>query len=111
MAKVYNLTIDQGTDYSIPLTIIDDEGYAKDLSNCNAYAQIKKTYNSIANIDFVTSITANTGIIELSLTNATTSNIKSGRYVYDVLLEYPDSTFDRVIEGIVTIYPRVSKKK
>ncbi len=111
MAKVYNLSIDQGADYSIPMTVIDDDGYARDLSDCNAYAQIKKTYNSVANIEFITTITANTGEIKLSLTHDTTANIKAGRYVYDVLLEYPDLTYDRIIEGIITIYPGVSKKK
>jgi len=50
------------------------------------------------------------GEITISLSDAQTANLKPGRYVYDVeLVANADSTVERLIEGIVTVYPEVTK--
>ena len=40
--------------------------------------------------------------------STTSSNIKAGRYVYDVKITSPGNTVTRVIEGILTVTPKVS---
>jgi hypothetical protein len=40
---------------------------------------------------------------------ATTADIVPGRYVYDVLITSPSVVKTRVIEGIVTVLPSVTR--
>jgi hypothetical protein len=50
-----------------------------------------------------------TGVIELSLTDTQTAALDApSRYVYDVYItKTADSTVTRVIEGIITVNPKV----
>ena len=43
------------------------------------------------------------------MNSATTANIKAGRYLYDVRMVDTSNVVTRVIEGIITIYPQVTK--
>jgi len=49
------------------------------------------------------------GNIRISLNDTQTAAIKAGRYVYDVESVAPDTSVDRVLEGIVTVTPEVTK--
>ena len=46
--------------------------------------------------------------VQLNLTSTQTAAITAGRYVYDVFLTDSSNTVTRVVEGIVTVTPRVS---
>ena len=109
MATKSNLVIDQGTTFSTDLSLTDENGDALQLSGYTANSQIRKWYTS-ANpaAIFTTSINVNTGTITLSLSANQTSNLVSGRYVYDV--EVTDgATVSRIVEGIVTVTPQVTR--
>ena len=45
----------------------------------------------------------------MSLTAAQTAALKPGRYVYDLELTKADTTISRIIEGVITIRPEVTK--
>lgn len=109
MAIKANLIIDQGTTYSTDLQLTDDNGDVIDLSSYSAAAQIRKTYTSSSATAFTVSISESTGVVTLSLTANQTSNIASGRYVYDVELTSPGGVVSRIIEGIVTVTPQVTQ--
>jgi hypothetical protein len=48
--------------------------------------------------------------IGLAFTAAQSANIKAGRYVYDLELVNSNTlTVERVVEGIVTVYPEATK--
>jgi hypothetical protein len=49
------------------------------------------------------------GEITLSLTANQTGNIVAGRYVYDVELTDAANSITRIVEGIVTINPQVTR--
>jgi hypothetical protein len=40
---------------------------------------------------------------------ATTTNIAAGRYLYDVKMVRTDNSVSRVIEGIITVFPQITK--
>ena len=107
MAIKANLIIDQGTDYSTTITLTDDQENVVSLAGYTATAQMKKTYSSSNSVTFTTSITPAQGLVTLSLTDTQTANITPGRYVYDVLLTV-NSLTTRIVEGIVTVTPRVT---
>ena len=71
---------------------------------------MRKSYEATTKTDFTTAKVDATGVITLSLTAAQTTALKSGRYVYDceITATSPAETI-RVIEGLVTITPEVTK--
>lgn len=111
MATVSNLAIDQGTTYSVTVSVTDTTGSARDLSGYTGRAMLKRSYNSTTNTSFTVEINnPSEGEIVLSLTDAQTANLKYGRYVYDLeLVSNADSTVERIVEGIITVYPEVTK--
>ena len=108
MARQTNISVDQGTDYLLTLTVEDDDGETLSLAGYTANGQIRKHYASVNSIAFTAEIQDNTAIL-LSLTPAQTSNADPGRYVYDVEITSPANTVTRVVEGICTIRAQVTK--
>ena len=108
MAIKANIVIDQGVDYSTNVTLTDEDENVIDLTGYTANSQIRKTFTSSNAVTFSTSISPASGIVTLSLTANQTSNIASGRYVYDVFLTNGSGVKSRIVEGIVTVTPRVT---
>ena len=110
MATKANLVIDQGSTYSTTLTMTDEYGDPLLLNGMQANSQMRKSYTSSNATTFSTSIDIPTGTITLSLTSAQTGALVPGRYVYDVeLTDIGANTVSRVVEGIVTVTPQVTR--
>lgn len=110
MAIYANITVDQGSDYSSTITVEDVLGDVANLVGFTARGQVRKTYSSITKYDFIASIPSPTkGIIEIKLPNSATSDMRHGRYVYDVEVVSSDGTVTRVIEGQLEITPSVTR--
>jgi hypothetical protein len=116
MAQYHEFTLDQGTDATIELHLVDANGAAKNLLGYSLTGKIKKNYNSDSSetTSFTTVITSNdNGTATLSLTNTQTDALKAGRHVYDVELSFNDSDgntiVERVLEGRIQVTPSVTK--
>lgn len=111
MAAISNLVIDQGTTYSLTINVADATGAAVNLTGYTLRAQLRKSYGATSYTSFTTSAGADPtdGELTISLTDAQTSALKSGRYVYDIEIVDTSSVVTRVLEGIVTITPEVTK--
>jgi hypothetical protein len=110
MASKANLVIDQGATYSTTLTLTDENGAVLDLTNTTAASQIRKYYSSSVAAEFTTSVNVAAGEVLLSLTADQTGNLTSGRYVYDVeLTSHTSNSITRIVEGIVTVTPQVTR--
>jgi len=109
MGTKANLKVDQGSDFSTAINLTDDDGDALNLAGYTGEAQIRKYYTSTTSYNFDVDITANTGQITLSLTANTTNNITAGRYVYDLEITDSGGVVSRVLEGIITITPGVTR--
>lgn len=109
MANKANLKIDQGTDYLTTVTLTDDDGDPISLFGYTGAGQIRKYYTSTTAVNFNVTVTANTGEVTLQLTSAQTNAMEAGRYVYDVELTDTANVVSRVLEGIVTITPGVTR--
>lgn len=105
------LTLDQGTTFETSIDLKNDDGTAINVANYMFESQIRKSYySSNPTAEIIVSIADDAnGSIKLSLDAAATSNIKAGRYLYDVKMITPDEVVSRVIEGIITVTPQVSK--
>jgi len=116
MAQYEELTIDQGSDVTIELHLVDKNDTAKDLTGHTLTAKLKKNYNSgDSDTTTFTTIISNVtgGIASISLTNTQTDALKPGRYVYDAELSFNDSDGDtiieRILEGRIQVTPSVTK--
>jgi hypothetical protein len=107
MAQKANITIDQGTTFSSGIDLLNDNDEPVDVTNYNARGQIRKHYSSSNAVSFTT--TLSNGSLVISLTAIQTANMVAGRYVYDIELVDPSNTVLRILEGIVTVTPEVTR--
>ena len=108
-AGTYNIKIDQGSDFSLQLTVQED-GTAKDLAGFSARAQMRPTIDSSTlTATFTCTVTdEENGIFTISLPYTTTTDIDVGQYYYDVEL-YTGATSQRLIQGTATVSGEVTR--
>lgn len=110
MASVSNLFVDQGSNATVTIVVTDSTGSARNLTGYTGRGQLKRSYYSTTNTTFTVTINNPAeGEVVLSLTADQTANLKNGRYVYDVELVSNSFSIERIVEGIVTVYPEVTK--
>lgn len=114
MATVKHLTIDQGTTYSLSITVSGANANPLDLTGYTLRAQMRKSYGATSYTAFTVTAAADptTGELTISLTAVQTSALKAGRYVYDIEIVSPvvdGSEVTRVLEGIITVTPEVTR--
>ena len=56
MASTYNISVDQGADFSTTVTLTDSDNSALDLDNYSVRAQMRKYYTSRSATDFTVAI-------------------------------------------------------
>lgn len=112
MASYVELFIDQGTTFKNTINLTDDTTNVPiNVYGYSVSSQIRRSYysaNISANITCNISNVSN-GEITMSMTSANTTNIKAGRYVFDVVTLDPLNVKTRVLEGIISINPQVTK--
>jgi len=80
------------------------------LTSYTAAAQLRKSYySSTANNFTVTVSNAANGELTMAMTAANTANLTAGRMLYDLLITSPTAIKTRVVEGIATILPSVTR--
>ena len=110
MAIKANFTIDQGTDFVASIDVIQDDGVSVfDLTGYSVAAQMRKNYASTSAVTFISTHTAEGGQIILSLPSSTTVDIEPGRYLYDVEITSDQGAITRVVEGVATVTPGITR--
>jgi len=106
MAAVYvsNIVINAGSDFSQVYTLESSSNNSfLDLSGYTVISKMRKHSSSSTSISFNTSIINSAlGQISIGLSNSITSNIKPGRYIYDIVIT-KNSVNTRVIEGMALV--------
>jgi hypothetical protein len=111
MATKANLVIDQGATFTAEIILTDPTGNPFDLSDFTVDAQMRRWFTSSTSISFNTEITdATAGVLILSLEADETAALTESRYVYDVLLTDAANVIIRVVEGIATVNPSVTRE-
>ena len=113
MAAVYvnNIVINSGADFSQTFTLeSSDTNSALDLTGYTVSAQMRKYAGSSTSTTFTALIGSpqTLGRIIISLTALQTTDLKPGRYVYDIVItKFGIKT--RVIEGMVLVREGVTR--
>lgn len=108
MSTKSNIIIDQGADYINTFDITHANNASANLETYTATAYIRKHYASTSYYTFTANTNAN-GVLTISMTANNTANIPAGRYVYDCVVTSNTGTITRLIEGIVTVNPSVTR--
>lgn len=88
----------------------DSAGVILNVTSYTISSMMRKNYSSSSSNNFTTFIVdASNGVINLTMTAANTTNLTAGRMLYDVLVTSPTSIKTRVVEGIITILPSITR--
>jgi hypothetical protein len=109
MGTKVNLVVDQGATFETVLTLTQDNGDLIDLTGYSGTAQLRKHYTSSNSTSFTVTLGGANGTVTLGMSANTTANVVAGRYVYDVELVDSGNIATRLIEGIVTVTPQVTR--
>jgi len=109
MAIKANLDIDQGSTFQTTINVTDENDDIVNLTGYTGVAQMRKHYTSSTSYSFTVSISPVIGTVTLSLTANATANVVAGRYVYDCELTDSNGTVTRLVEGIATVTPQVTR--
>ena len=109
MALKANLVIDQGTTFQTSINVTDDNENPIDLSTYSVAAQMRKHFSSTNAYDFQATISPELGIVTLAMGANNTGIIPAGRCVYDCELTDQNGGVTRLVEGIVTVTPGVTR--
>jgi hypothetical protein len=109
MAIKANIIVDQGSTFSTAINLTDDGDNPLDLSTYTGAAQFRKHYTSSNSVSFTVTLGGNTGILTIGLSANATANVTPGRFMYDVELTDSSNNITRVVEGIVTITPNITR--
>lgn len=112
MAAYVELFMDQGATFNNVINLSDDiTGANINISGYSVLSQMRRSYyssNSSANIICTITDSAN-GEITMNLGPNITANIKAGRYLFDLQTTDKVGAVTRVLEGIITVTPRITK--
>ena len=112
MSAYVELYMDQGATFNNIINLTDDTtNAALNISGYTVRSQMRRSYysaNATANISCTISNSAN-GEITMSLSAENTANIKAGRYLFDLETVNPGGVVTRVLEGIITVTPGVTR--
>jgi hypothetical protein len=109
MAIKANIVIDQGTDFEAIIDVQDTNEQPFVLSGYTIASQMRKNYASASAITFTAVHNGSRGQIVLSLDKSQTVDIEPGRYLYDVEMTSAGGITTRVVEGIVTVNPGITR--
>ena len=110
-AGKYNITIDQGSDYSLQLTV-KENAVAKDITGYSVRGQLRPSItSSTLAASFVGSlVTAASGILKVELANTVPAAMSPGKYYYDVeIYTGSNAIVQRLIQGTATVRAEVTR--
>jgi hypothetical protein len=116
-ATVKPLLIEQGATWGINVIVSQEDGTPKDLTDCQAYMQVRTQPDS-ADPPLVSlstdpgggiSVQGPQGLLAVNLTRQQTAALDWQQGVYDLLIIYPDDTSERVLAGGIGVSAAVTR--
>lgn len=115
-AGIYNIIIEQGADFSLPLTWRDGNNTLVNVTGYSARMQIRESYDSE---DYIVSLTSGlnggitlggaAGTILVEIPAATTATIGQSAAVYDLEMVSSAGAVTRLVQGNVYVSREVTR--
>lgn len=99
MAALYNITINQYSDFKRTFQIREDD-IILDLTNYSFAGSLKQNFHTDTSVDFTTELTdAGAGLMTISLSDTQTADMTPGDWRYDVVMTDPAGNKTRLFQG------------
>lgn len=109
MTTTYDLTIDQGATYTLPVQVLGINGTGYDLTGYTVRSQMRATYSASVSMSFTGTLTnASDGHFNLTMPADQTAAISASTYVYDTEI-VSGSFVARVLKGKALVTPEVTR--
>lgn len=116
-SNMHNFSLNQGSDYVIPLRLQDAAGTPLNLAGYSAQMQIRRTAGACQTIDDLSSegesprikIDAEAGKITLNFSHEITEKWPSGSMVYDIEITSPAGQITRILQGNISVSAEVTR--
>lgn len=116
-----NFDIDQGSDFTLNMSLLDADDQPVDLTGAQILGQIRKTASSdvvetefdfipvnLANGEFIISLPAiKTSLLKVLPSYSAERTLT--QYAYDVKIIYSDGSINRILSGTISISPEVTR--
>jgi hypothetical protein len=102
-----NIYIDQGTDFRLTVELFDDDDLDLPIANYSFFGDIRKLYSSKRTAEF--EFEKNENDITLKLDALVTSQLKPGKYQYDVIMRKPTGELSKIVDGIVFVVSTITE--
>lgn len=121
LAAIFPITVEQGATWTLELTYTHADGTPVDLTGYTARMQLRRTYDSTPVAELTTSnggilLGSTNGTVSLHMSAAVTAAIPTAtscdgqvEYLYDLELESPGGVVTRLMQGVATVLPEVTK--
>lgn len=110
MSSQLNIYIDKGTDFRLTVELFDEDDLDLPISNYTFYSEVKKLYSSKPSAEFeIEKDDDDPNNITLVLGNDTTSQLKPGKYSYDVLMKKPSGEISKIINGLAFVISTITE--
>ena len=109
-AGVYNISIEQGSTWSLRLEIDSQAGVDMDLTGYTVASKIGKSYYDPSPVSMTTAwFDQSEGIFTISLSAAQTNALDAAHeYIYDVEITSSTGVVTRMIQGRASISPSIT---
>ena len=106
-----DITINQGADYYLSLTLTGASSAPYNLTGCSVSGQIRKSHADPLLAAFVPTFTSTTGgVVAMNIPHSVTKNLPIyGSLQYDILLTRSDSSIIKLVEGSVFVDPVITQ--
>jgi hypothetical protein len=110
MTTEVNFEIEQGSTFLRTMSVIDNNNTPVDLTTYTLAGQLRRSYSSSEFIDFdIVILNPVLGRIAVSLTGLVTATLTHSKYVFDVNATNADDVILRIMEGLITVSPNVTR--
>jgi hypothetical protein len=109
---VVNLSINSGTSFTQTFTLANENGSALNLTNYDIKSQLRKHPQSNSYVNFIATAVSppSTGVIKIELEPSSTTSLKSGRYMYDIIITNNGTgEKTKVIEGSALVSKSITR--
>lgn len=111
-AAIYDMTIEQGANFDLTLTLRTPTDAPYDLTGYTGRGQLRTSYSAAEPAAaFAVSIPApaTSGTVKVSLTAAQTASLPARSLVYDIELVNADGYVLRIIQGTADVSPEATR--
>lgn len=118
-AGTHNITIEQGATLTMVVTLMQEDGVTpRPLTGAEARMQVRTKagvpdpplidISEVAGDDGQITIDEEAGQLTLVVISDVTAALTIKKGVYDLVLELPNGTVERILEGVATVSPGVT---